>query len=65
MKIGLFTDAPYNNLALMKLSTFHKEKGDRTCIDYVPMWYGEAKDYEITSDIQERLNLRIYGKQNG
>ena len=28
MKIGLLTDAPHHNLALMKLSTWHKAQGD-------------------------------------
>jgi radical SAM superfamily enzyme YgiQ (UPF0313 family) len=38
MKIGLFDiDSKYHNLALMKLSTYHKQKGDEVEF-YNPLW---------------------------
>lgn len=33
MKINLLTDAPYHNLALMKISTFHKLQGDEVTLN--------------------------------
>jgi len=39
MKIGLFDiDSKYHNLALMKLSTYHKQKGDKVEF-YNPLWH--------------------------
>lgn len=39
MKIGLFDiDSKYHNLALMKISTYHKQKGDETEL-YNPLWH--------------------------
>lgn len=39
MKIGIFDiDSKYHNLALMKLSAWHKEKGDRVEF-YKPLWH--------------------------
>jgi hypothetical protein len=43
MNIGLFTDAKYHNLALMKISAFHKQKGDiisLNCIGNYDITYG-------------------------
>jgi len=38
MKVGLFDiDSKYHNLALMKLSTYHKQKGDEVEL-YKPLW---------------------------
>jgi hypothetical protein len=34
MNIGLFTDAPKHNLALMKISTYHKERGDAVYFNF-------------------------------
>ena len=33
MKISLLTDAPKHNLALMKISTYHKQKGDEVFLN--------------------------------
>jgi hypothetical protein len=39
MKVGLFdTDSKYHNLALMKLSAWHKQKGDEVEF-YKPLWH--------------------------
>jgi len=39
MKIGLFDiDSKYHNLALMKLSAYHKQKGDKVEF-YKPLWH--------------------------
>jgi len=35
MKVSLFTDAKKHNLALMKISTFHKRKGDQVLLNAV------------------------------
>lgn len=37
MKISLLTDAPKHNLALMKLSAYHKKKGDEVKLN-MPLW---------------------------
>lgn len=37
MKIGLLTDAPKHNLALMKLSAWHKQKGNKIYFN-MPLW---------------------------
>ena len=37
MKISFLTDAPKHNLALMKLSTYHKNKGDEVKLN-MPLW---------------------------
>jgi hypothetical protein len=33
MRINLYTDAPKHNLALMKISTWHKKRGDEVCLN--------------------------------
>jgi len=39
MKIGLFDiDSKYHNLALMKISAYHKQKGDEVEF-YNPLWH--------------------------
>jgi len=45
MKISLLTDAPYHNLALMKLSAFHKQAGDEIMLN-MPLW---KADYRYAS----------------
>lgn len=37
MKISLLTDSPKHNLALMKISTYHKNKGDEVKLN-MPLW---------------------------
>jgi len=37
MKVGLLTDAPKHNLALMKLSTYHQGCGDEVLLN-MPLW---------------------------
>jgi len=39
MKVNLLTDAPKHNLALMKLSAWHKEQGDEVLFN-MPLWGG-------------------------
>lgn len=45
MKISLITDAPDHNLALMKLSTYHKARGDEVTLN-MPLW---KADYTYAS----------------
>ena len=53
MKIGLFDiDSKYHNLALMKLSTYHKQKGDDVEF-YNPLW-GNTYDLIYASKIFRR-----------
>ena len=47
MKISLLTDAPRHNLALMKLSTHHKNAGDEVSLN-MPLW---PADYRYGSYI--------------
>lgn len=49
MKISLLTDAPHHNLALMKLSTYHKKVGDEVKLN-MPLW---PADYRYASYIFE------------
>lgn len=50
MKISLLTDAPKHNLALMKLSTWHKASGDETMLN-APIF---PADYTYASVLYER-----------
>ena len=47
MKVSLLTDAPKHNLALMKLSTYHKKQGDEVQLN-MPLW---KADYTYASYI--------------
>jgi len=49
MKILLLTDAPKHNLALMKISTYHKKAGDEVMLN-MPLW---KADYRYASWIFE------------
>ena len=61
MKIGLLTDAPHNNLALMKLSTWHKMQGDEIYLN-MPL---EPVDKTYASILFDwnlfKYNADIYG----
>ncbi len=57
MKISLLTDAPHHNLALMKLSTYHKKVGDEVSLN-MPLW---PADYRYGSYIFE--NSTRFGDQ--
>jgi len=50
MKIGLLTDAPKHNLALMKLSAYHKKCGDEIIFN-MPLW---RCDYTYASVLFEK-----------
>jgi len=49
MKISLLTDAPRHNLALMKISTYHRNRGDEVKLN-MPLW---PADYRYGSYIFE------------
>jgi len=49
VKVSLLTDAPKHNLALMKLSTYHKKAGDEVKLN-MPLW---PADYRYGSYIFE------------
>lgn len=49
MKISLLTDAPKHNLALMKISAYHKKQGNEVILN-MPLW---AADYTYASWIFE------------
>jgi hypothetical protein len=55
MKINLYTDAPKHNLALMKLSTYHKESGDEVLLN-MPLF---KCDYSYASVIFDK-NTRMF-----
>jgi len=60
MKISLLTDAPRHNLALMKLSSYHKAKGDEVELN-MPLW---KADYTYASYIFED-GLRFGAQERG
>jgi hypothetical protein len=56
MKVGLFDiDSKYHNLALMKLSTYHKQKGDETEL-YKPIFI-KTYDRVYVSKIFTKFNI--------
>jgi len=55
MKISLLTDAPKHNLALMKISTMHKERGDSVILN-APVF---PADYTYASILFEK-NINIF-----
>lgn len=60
MKISLLTDAPRHNLALMKLSAYHKQAGDEVKLN-MPLW---KADYRYASWIFED-SLRFGSQEAG
>ena len=60
MKISLLTDAPKHNLALMKLSTYHKKAGDEVKLN-MPLW---PADYRYGSYIFEN-GIRFGAQEKG
>lgn len=59
MKIGLFDiDSKYHNLALMKLSTYHKRRGDKIQFPYVPL-FKENYDKVYVSRIFSKKNSNV------
>lgn len=59
MKISLLTDAPKHNLALMKLSAWHKQQGDSVLLN-MPLW---SSDYRYASVLFEwsKISADEYG----
>lgn len=61
MMINLYTDAPKHNLALMKLSAWHKEQGDTVTLNMPIM----PCDYSYASILYEKnkdaFNADVYG----
>lgn len=60
MKISLLTDAPHHNLALMKLSAYHKKAGDEVKLN-MPLW---KADYTYASWIFED-GIRFGAQERG
>ena len=60
MKISLLTDAPKHNLALMKISTYHKNRGDEVKLN-MPLW---PADYRYGSYIFEN-GIRFGAQEKG
>jgi len=60
MKISLITDAPKHNLALMKLSAYHKKQGDEVKLN-MPLW---PADYRYGSYIFEN-GIRFGDQERG
>lgn len=61
MKINLLTDAPRHNLALMKLSTFHKAKGDEVYFNMPIM----PCDYSYASILFEKNKKLFFADEYG
>lgn len=60
MKIGLFDiDSKYHNLALMKLSTYHKQKGDEVEF-YKPLWANTYNKVYVSKIFKGKCKDGIY-----
>ena len=55
MKISLLTDAPRHNLALMKISAWHKKQGDEVLLN-MPLF---PADYTYASVLFEK-NIKLF-----
>lgn len=60
MKINLLSDSPWHNLALMKISTYHKNAGDEVKLN-MPLW---KADYSYASWIFED-GIRFGAQETG
>lgn len=61
MKISLLTDAPRHNLALMKLSAYHKAQGDEICLN-MPLWKADMRYASILFDWNRlKYHADVYG----
>lgn len=61
MKISLLTDAPKHNLALMKISAWHKRQGDEVILN-MPLWKADKTYASILFDWNRRKYVAdIYG----
>ena len=61
MKISLLTDAPKHNLALMKLSAWHKANGDNVLLN-MPLWESDISYASILFEKNKKLfNADTYG----
>jgi hypothetical protein len=61
MNINLYTDAPYHNLALMKLSTLYKEAGDEVTLNLPIM----PCDYSFSSILFEKNRNKFNADEYG
>lgn len=61
MRINLYTDAPHHNLALMQLSTFHKERSDEVCLNMPIM----PCDYSYASILFEKNRKLFHADEYG
>lgn len=61
MKIGLLTDAPKHNLALMKISSWHKDRGDSVLLN-MPLF---PADYTYASVIYEKNTKKYRADEYG
>jgi len=61
MKVSLLTDAPKHNLALMKLSAWHKANGDDVLLN-MPLWKSDISYASILFEKNKKLfNADTYG----
>lgn len=61
MKISLLTDAPKHNLALMKISSWHKARGDDVRLN-MPLWKGDKTYASILFEWnRDKFCADIYG----
>jgi hypothetical protein len=54
MKIGLYTDAPKHNVALMKLSAWHKANGDEIVFN-MPLWESDISYASILFEKNKKM----------
>lgn len=61
MKVSLLTDAPKHNLALMKISAWHKAQGDEVSLN-IPLWRSDKTYASVLFDCNiKRYIADIYG----
>jgi hypothetical protein len=61
MRVNLYTDAPYHNLALMQLSRYHKDCGDEVTLNMPIMPCDKSYASILFEKNKKKFNADIYG----
>ena len=61
MRINLYTDSPYHNLALMQISTYHKQMGDEVIMNMPIMPCDKSYASILFEKNVRKINADVYG----